>query len=84
MPELPPLIIPMAIRELFTGQPQFDPSPQWPFVPGDRVRIGRGVFAGTEGFVLEYRQSTRLLLAVDVQQRGITLEIDGSALEPTD
>jgi len=78
------LEIPIANRELCLGQPQFDSSPSRPFKSGDRVRVGSGVFAGAEGVVLECRQASRLLLAVDVQQQGITLEINGSALEPID
>lgn len=83
MPE-PSLDIPAANPELFLGQPPLDLSPPRPFASGERVRVGSGVFAGAEGFVLEYRHSSRLLLAVDVQQQGITLEIDVSALDPTE
>ena len=83
MPE-PPLDIPMANPELFLGQPQSDSSAPRPFERGERVRVGNGVFAGAEGVVLECLQASRLLLAVDAQQQGITLEIDGSALEPID
>lgn len=83
MPE-PRLDISMANREILLGQPQFDSSPPRRFEPGERVRVGSGVFAGAEGVVLECRQSSRLLLAVDMQQQGITLEIDGSALDPTE
>lgn len=83
MPE-PPLDGPAANCELYWGQAQINSSP-WPrIVPGPRVRVRCGEFAGAEGVVLERRPASCLLLAVDVHQQGIVLEIDGSALEPAD
>lgn len=75
---------PIANRELCLGQPPFDSSAPRAFVPGEHVRVVCGVFAGAEGIALECRQSSRWLLAVDAHQQGITLEIDGSALESID
>lgn len=72
----------MANHEPFFGHPQLGVHPR--FRLGERVRIGCGVFAGVEGIVQEFRQSSRLLLAVDAQQQGIMLEIDCFAVEPAD
>lgn len=53
-------------------------------VPGQRVRVRRGVFAGLEGTVLKRRGSTRLLVAVDFLQQGASVEIEDCLLEPLD
>jgi hypothetical protein len=80
----PQLNSPLAECELFGGRADLDTS-GWPqFIPGDRVRIERGVFAEAEGIVMECQRSGRLLLAVDVEQPGVTLEIDASALQSID
>lgn len=53
-------------------------------VPGDRVRVRHGAFAGIEGTVLTRRGETRLLVAVDFLQQGASVEIDDYVLEPID
>jgi transcriptional antiterminator RfaH len=53
-------------------------------VPGNRVRVRRGPFAGVEGTVLTRRGKTRLLVAVDFLQQGASVEIDDFLLEPVD
>jgi len=51
-------------------------------VPGDRVRVRRGLLAGVEGTVLTRRGCTRLLVSVNFLQRGASVEIDDFLLEP--
>ena len=51
-------------------------------VPGDRVRVRKGPFAGIEGRVLHRRGETRLLVSVNFLQRGASVEIDDFLLEP--
>jgi transcription antitermination factor NusG len=51
-------------------------------VPGDRVRVRSGPFAGIEGTVLQRRGETRLLVSVNFLQRGASVEIDDFLLEP--
>ncbi len=51
-------------------------------LPGDRVRVRLGAFAGMEGTVLVRRGETRLLVSVDFLQRGASVAIDDYMLEP--
>ncbi|MGA2031456.1 MAG: transcription termination/antitermination NusG family protein [Thermoguttaceae bacterium] len=51
-------------------------------VPGDRVRVRQGSFAGIEGTVLTRRGRTRLLVAINFLQQGASVEIDDFLLEP--
>ncbi len=51
-------------------------------VPGDRVRVKHGPFAGLEGTVLQRRGKTRLLVAVNFLQQGASVEVEDFYLEP--
>ena len=51
-------------------------------VPGDRVRVLHGSFAGLEGTVLKRRGKTRLLVCVNFLQQGASVEVDDFLLEP--
>lgn len=51
------------------------------FAPGDRVRVCDGVFAGAEGTVLARCRESRLLISVELKQRGVSLEVDDASLE---
>lgn len=53
-------------------------------VPGNRVRVRHGPFAGLEGAVLTRRGNTRLLVSVNFLQQGASVEIDDFLLEPID
>jgi transcriptional antiterminator RfaH len=50
--------------------------------PGHRVRVRQGAFAGVEGTVLKRRGETRLLVAIQFLQQGVSVEIDDFLLEP--
>lgn len=50
--------------------------------PGDPVRIKSGPMAGLEGSVITRRGKTRLLVAVNMLQQGVSVEIDDFLLEP--
>ena len=50
--------------------------------PGDRVRIRNGPMEGLEGTVVTRRGKTRLLVAVNMLQQGVSIEIDDYVLEP--
>jgi len=52
--------------------------------PGRRVRIRGGSMAGLEGTILVRRRHTRLVVAVDFLQQGISVEIDDFLVEPID
>ena len=58
------------------------PAERSSFDPGDRVRVFCGAFAGVEGSVISRPGDGRLLIAIDLRQRGVTLEVDDAALEP--
>jgi transcriptional antiterminator RfaH len=50
--------------------------------PGDDVRIKTGSLRGLEGVVVKRHGKTRLLVAVNYLQQGVSVEIDDCALEP--
>jgi transcription antitermination factor NusG len=49
---------------------------------GDRVRIKSGALVGVEGTVIERRRKCRVMVAVNLIQRGVSVEIDDFLLEP--
>ncbi len=53
-------------------------------VPGNRVRVLNGPFAGLEGTVMKRRGRTRLLVSIDFLQQGASVEIEDYLLEPID
>ncbi len=57
---------------LFRGVPRL--------IPGDRVQVVTGPFAGVEGKVAIRCDARRLAIALQLQQAGIALEIDESSL----
>jgi hypothetical protein len=52
---------------------------QW-FSVGNRVRVHAGALKGLEGTVLAYCAASRLIVAVDLDCQGVTLEIDQQML----
>lgn len=50
-------------------------------LPGCCVRVTAGPFAGVEGMVESKRGENRSLIALDLLQIGVTLEIDDCRLE---
>lgn len=54
----------------------------YPFVrEGMRVRVDRGPLCGTEGFVIRTKNSTRLVVSIQLLARSIAAEIDLSDLK---
>ena len=51
-------------------------------VPGNKVRVLSGSFAGVEGTVLDRRGQMRVLVAISFLQQGASVEIDDHLLEP--
>jgi transcription antitermination factor NusG len=49
---------------------------------GDQVRVLSGVFEGIEGRVLDRRGRSRLFVAIDFLQQGVSVELDDCILEP--
>lgn len=46
------------------------------FAPGQRVRVAEGVFSGVEGIIAEFGAPGRVVIALDLRQRGIFLELN--------
>ena len=49
---------------------------------GDQVRVKGGALAGVEGVVVARRRKCRLIVAVNLIQQGVSIEIDDHLLEP--
>jgi transcription antitermination factor NusG len=55
----------------------------WPFLQvGQRVCVEYGALAGTEGFVLMFKNTYRLVISVNLLQRSVAVEIDRDCLKP--
>jgi transcriptional antiterminator RfaH len=50
-------------------------------VPGERVRVKNGAFAGFEGTVIQRQNERRLLVAVEFMQQGASVLLDDCQLE---
>lgn len=51
-------------------------------MPGQRVRIKSGALAGVEGTIVQRRGRSRLLVAVNFLQQGVSMDIEDFQLEP--
>jgi transcription antitermination factor NusG len=49
---------------------------------GQRVRVESGPFEGVEGLIVEVRKRHRLVLAISLLQRAISMEIDSAWVTP--
>jgi transcription antitermination factor NusG len=52
-----------------------------PLGKGDRVRVSKGVFCGVEGTVVARRGADRLIIAVELIEQGVTIEVDSSKVQ---
>ena len=52
--------------------------------PGQRVRVTAGALQGLEGVVLTRRGKSRILVAIDFLQRGVSVAMESFLLEPID
>jgi transcription antitermination factor NusG len=50
---------------------------------GQRVRVQSGALAGVEGYLVSFRNGHRLVIAADLLQRAVSLEIDAAQVLPT-
>jgi transcriptional antiterminator RfaH len=53
-------------------------------MPGRRVRIKSGLLRGLEGTILDRCNNSRLLVAVNFLQKGVSLDIEDFMVEPID
>jgi len=57
----------------------------WPFLEvGQRVRIEDGSLAGLEGFLVEDRKQSRIVVSVSLLRRAVAVEIDRNRVTPLD
>jgi transcription antitermination factor NusG len=56
-------------------------APWLELTPGAKVRIAAGPLQGIEGIVITHKNSTRLIVSVDLLQRAIAVELDIHWLE---
>jgi transcription antitermination factor NusG len=55
----------------------------WPYLQvGQRVQVEYGPFAGTEGIVLMFKNTYRLVISINMLQRSVAVEIDRDCLKP--
>ena len=59
------------------------PCEPWPFLKaGHLVRVEHGSLAGLEGFVLNVRNSKRLIISVNLLGRSVAVELDRDSVKP--
>lgn len=57
-------------------------TPEAKLVPGDRVRIKSGAFAGLEGIIFKRQNKHRLLVFVEFMQQGASAALEDWEVEP--
>ncbi len=68
-----------SLRVLVHSRLRLEPVPY--LRRGDTVRITRGPLAGARGVVVRRRGRSRLVVAVDIMQRAVAVELDEAALD---
>jgi transcriptional antiterminator NusG len=58
------------------------PLTECPYVAGQLVRVTHGPMAGSEGVVTRSKGVTRIVIAIEMLCRAVSLEIDANDLEP--
>ena len=69
-----------AVKRIVESPARVGPHPY--LKAGDRVRIRSGALAGIEGILTRAKSQFRIVLAVELLQQSIAMEIDLSAVEP--
>ena len=64
---------------VLTGVPL---TPEARLLPGNRVRVKTGHFAGYEGTVIRRGGKTRMILELEFLEQGVSMEMDEGLLEP--
>jgi transcription antitermination factor NusG len=68
-----------SIRKVTASAAVFEPHPF--LKSGDRVRVVEGPMAGVEGILTRVKNRYRVVLAVDLLQQALAVEIDITAVE---
>jgi transcription antitermination factor NusG len=59
------------------------PCEPWPFLKaGEKVRVEHGALAGLEGYVLNVKNSYRIIVSVQLLGRSVSVELDRDAVRP--
>ncbi len=59
------------------------PAQPWPFLEiGQKVMISGGSLSGLEGFLVNFKNSVRLVVSVTLLQRSVAVEIDRDCIQP--
>lgn len=58
------------------------PQPHPYLCQGRRVRVKRGILAGSEGIMIRRKEGFRLVLSIDLIMRSVILEVDEADVEP--
>ena len=78
--------VPVDLKELDAVRLVTDsglPCEPWPFPKvGHTVRVEYGSLAGLEGFVLNVRNSYRLIISVNLLGRSVAVELDRDSVKP--
>ena len=70
------------VRQLVSSGAALEP---WPFLKtGQRVRVMAGPLLGLEGILSEMRNTTRVVVGVDMLQRSVAVQLDREQIRPVD
>jgi transcription antitermination factor NusG len=70
------------IRWMVSAAPAVEP---WPFLrAGQRVRVQHGPLAGIEGILAEVRNTTRLVVSLEMLQRSVAVQLNRDEIRPLD
>jgi transcription antitermination factor NusG len=69
-----------AVRELLRSKSRCSAHPF--LKEGDWVRMKRGSLQGLEGFLIRFKNGSRLVISIPLLQQGVSVEIDARDAEP--
>ncbi|MEO5360090.1 MAG: UpxY family transcription antiterminator [Nitrospirota bacterium] len=70
----------VSLKKLVESKEQLDPYPY--LKEGQWIRIRKGALAGAEGILIEKAQTHIFVVSIDIFQRGLSLKIDASDIDP--
>lgn len=68
-----------ALRTVQESPARCEPHPY--LKSGDRVRVKTGSLAGIEGFLVRFKNQSRIVLSVGLLQKSVAVEIDATAVD---
>jgi transcription antitermination factor NusG len=70
------------IEALRSGVSQLEPERHPYLTAGRRVRVVHGPMTGAEGFLLRWKNSSRLVISIEAIMRSLSIEIDEADVVP--